>query len=86
MQALGPIGKLLSGPWMKTFYTSADDQLNLVDSIEVVKNVVSVLEGCDFDPTGVFYRQTDFFGRALDDDDECSRDESNFFFHHRGTG
>ena len=40
MQVLGLIGKLLTGPWMKAFYTSATNQINHVDGIFVVKDVI----------------------------------------------
>ena len=40
MQVLGLIGKLLTGPWMKAFYTSATNQIDHVDGILVVKDVI----------------------------------------------
>ena len=47
MQVRGVIGKLLSGPWMKIFYTSADKQINHLDGIVVIRNVVIELkESC----------------------------------------
>ena len=71
MQVLGLLGKLLSGPWMKKFYTSAADQLHHIDGIEVVREVVDVLKEAHFDPVSVFSRKTDFFGDRLDENDEC---------------
>ena len=43
MQVLG----VISGPWMKMFYTSADKQINHLDHIVVIRNVVILLkESC----------------------------------------
>ena len=39
IQVLGLVGKLLSGPWMTTMYTSAEKQINHVDCIDVVRTI-----------------------------------------------
>ena len=54
MQVLGLFGKLLSGPWMKKFYTSATEQTDHIDGINIVRNVVSVLKERKKDPVSLF--------------------------------
>ena len=44
IQVLGLIGKLLTGSWMKAFYTSANNQIDHVDGILVVKDVILKLK------------------------------------------
>jgi len=39
MQVLGLLGKLLTGPWMKKFYTAAVDQTDHVEEIQVIKQI-----------------------------------------------
>lgn len=50
MQVLGQFGKLLSAPWMKKFYTSAADQIDHINGIEVVRKVVATLKEYNGDP------------------------------------
>ena len=66
IQVLGLLGKLLTGPWMQMFYTSAERGLDHVTGIGIVKTVVSVLKVATDDPCQVLTRSTDFFGRQLD--------------------
>lgn len=66
IQVLGLNGKLLSGPWMKKFYTSVDKQVDHLEGISIVKNVLSSLKEAQQDPISVLTRDTDFFGDALD--------------------
>ena len=66
MQVLGLIGRLLSGPWMKKFYTAAKDQIGHIDGISAVKNVVDKLKKGLHGPVSILKRATDFFGNKLD--------------------
>ena len=50
MQVLGLIGKLLTGPWMQKFYTSASDQVDHIHGISVVKEVVAKLKEMEESP------------------------------------
>ncbi len=43
MQVLGLFGKLLTGPWMEMFYTSAESDISHVDGIDIIKKVIAVL-------------------------------------------
>jgi hypothetical protein len=70
MQVLGLFGKLLSGPWMKKFYTSATEQTDHIDGMNIVRNVVSVLKERKKDPVSLFSCDTDFFADKLDKDDQ----------------
>ena len=66
MQVLGLIGKLLSGPWMKMFYISADKQINHIEGIAVIRNVVIDLKESCKNPLGILDRDNDYFGNPLD--------------------
>ena len=41
---LGLLGRTLSGPWMRQFYTSAEKQINFVQGIRVVREVMEKLK------------------------------------------
>lgn len=69
MQVLGLLGKLLTGPWMQQFYTGAQDELSHIDGIAIVRKVVSTVKDAAANPQATLLRQTDFFGRHLDEDD-----------------
>ena len=56
-----PICKLLPGPWMQRFYTSAEMQISHVEGIEVVRKVLQAFRDQLQDPGGVVTRDTDFF-------------------------
>ena len=62
---LGLIGKLLSGPWMKMFYISADKQINHIESIAVIRIVVIDLKESCKNPLGILERDNDYFGNPL---------------------
>lgn len=70
MQVLGLLGKLLSGPWMRKFYTSATDQIEHIEGITVMKDVLASLKECRVNPLNILQRTTDFFGNTLDEKDE----------------
>ena len=66
MRILGLIGKFLTGPWMKKFYVSADDQtINYVEGIQVVKEVVNRINDQIEEPSSFVKRDTDFSGITL---------------------
>ena len=67
MQVLGLIGKLLTGPLMKAFYTSATNQIDHVDGILVVKDVILKLKEQNEIPLGMLTRPDDFFGNLLNE-------------------
>ena len=48
IQVLGLIGKILTGPWMKTFYTSSVNQIDHIEGIYIVQNVIKALRCTDF--------------------------------------
>ena len=58
MKVLGLFGKLLSGPWMQKFYTSAKDQIDHIDGISVVKNVISEMKDSLADPHSILTRDS----------------------------
>ncbi|XP_014674001.1 PREDICTED: uncharacterized protein LOC106814216 [Priapulus caudatus] len=69
MQVLGLTGKLLTGPWMQTFYTSAENSISHMDGVEIVKNVLSSLRDIASAPLNILQQTRDFFGGELKDDD-----------------
>ncbi len=70
MRILGLIGKFLTGPWMKKFYVSADNQtINYVEGIQVVKEVVNRINDQIEEPSSFVKRDTDFFGDNIDEND-----------------
>ena len=73
IQVLGLVGKLLSGPWMTTMYTSAEKQINHVDCIDVVRNVISVIKEYDDHPMSVLTTKKDFFTKDLNTSDTTLR-------------
>lgn len=66
LHVLGLIGKHLSGPWMKTFYTSASDETGHVEGISIIKNVIAALKELQEDPKQILVMKNDFFGNQLD--------------------
>ena len=68
LQVLGLIGKLLTGPWMVKFYTSAETQVNHVDGIQIICDVVQVVQTHIENPASVLTCSTDFFGNELAND------------------
>ncbi len=64
----GLLGKLLTGPWMKRFYTSAEKEINHVEGIQVVRMVLEKLKvACDC-LLGLLATDFDFFGDTLSSD------------------
>ena len=66
LQVLGILGKTLTGPWMKTFYTSAGGDISHVDGIEIVKGVLPVLKDICTRPETLLSTSKDVFGNELD--------------------
>ena len=69
-QVLGLIGKLLSGPWMTKFYSSARNQISTEDGIELVRRVISEIRSQLEDPIEIVHRRLDFLGNLLVIDNE----------------
>ena len=65
LQILGILGKTLTGPWMKRFYTSSENEINHIDGIDIVKSVVDNLKKMLKDPCSILTTSTDLFGDAL---------------------
>ncbi|XP_071787284.1 uncharacterized protein [Asterias amurensis] len=70
IQILGLIGKLLSGPWMATFYTSSESPISHIDGITIVKEVVALMKKFSLTPLDTLSTTTDFFGNELKSTDE----------------
>ena len=66
---LGLLGKKLSGPWMKTFYVSAESKLSHMQALHEVKKVITCLEEARETPLSVITAKTDFFGNLINVDD-----------------
>ncbi|XP_065648591.1 uncharacterized protein LOC136077987 [Hydra vulgaris] len=66
MCVLALFGKLLTGPWMKKFYVSAEDAtFDHVSGIQVVKKILLIITNCKSNPAALFRRRTDFLGILL---------------------
>ena len=66
---LALIGRLLSAPWMKTFYTSAQHQMEHIQGIAVVKQVVEDVSNSCKNRLSLLTRRNDFFLNRLSKDD-----------------
>ncbi|KAK0057093.1 Protein bric-a-brac 2 [Biomphalaria pfeifferi] len=67
---MGLIGKLLTSPWMKKFYTSPGGQtISHLKGITVLKDVLAQVNHCLEFPFSVFTRRLDFFNESLDVND-----------------
>ena len=64
-QVLGLFGKLFSGPWMSTFYTSVTNQLSIVDGIQIVRQVIIRLEEELNNPIHIVNRTHEFLGNPI---------------------
>ena len=73
IQILGLIGKILSGPWMRRFYTSTTTQISHVDGISVVKQVLARVKACCSSPQETLTMKTDFFGDELTPDNRLMK-------------
>ena len=65
LQVLGLIGKYLTGPWMKKFYTDANSQISHTDGIIQVKNVIQEIHKFKQDPEKILNCRKDFFGSEV---------------------
>lgn len=65
LQVLGLLGKHLTGPWMKKFYTSSQNEINHVDGIQVVKGVIGTLKEAAEHPRDMLTASEDFFNEEL---------------------
>ena len=68
LQALGIIGKLITGPWMQQLY--ANQKITNLDSIPYVKTCLQnlyLLRNC---PQLIFDMKNDMFGISLDEDSD----------------
>ena len=68
MQVLGLLGKVFSGPWMRKFYRSAEDQIDHVEGIAVVKRVVQKLT-VERRPLDLLTWEKDIFDDQMDSSD-----------------
>lgn len=65
LQVLGIMGKMLSGPWMSTFYTDLNTQKHPIDTMQTVKDVIANLKIQLQAPMDILLAQKDFFGKIL---------------------
>lgn len=75
MKVLGLIGKMLTGPWMSTFYTSADTEIDHIQGINIVKGVISEIRACGEEPLLILTRADDFLGNSLDTENDLTLKE-----------
>ena len=69
MIVLGLIGKYLTGPWMRKFYVTRENQtIDVVGAIEIIKEVNARIKEQAFDAESFLDRQTDFFNEKVDGD------------------
>ena len=61
MHVLGLIGKILTEPWMKAFYTSSVNQIDHLSGITVIQNVLKNLKEQQDFPLGMLTCYTDFW-------------------------
>ena len=69
MQVLGLFGKLLSGPWVHSFYTSLESEISHADAISEIRGVLQGLRERISDPMSIFRMKAYFFGRELNSSD-----------------
>ena len=65
MQVLGLLGKVLTGPWMRKFYTSVLTQTDHVEGILLIKEIITQLKEQLKEPLALLSCTTDFFGNVL---------------------
>ena len=65
MRVLCIIGKLLTGPWMTKFYTSASEQVSHVEGIAVVRSVIDTISMAIAQPLNVLHTTNAFLGNTL---------------------
>ena len=66
LQVLGLFGKLLSGPWMRKFYTSGESDISHIQGIGIITVVIRVMREEMADPARLLMSTSDFFRDALD--------------------
>ena len=76
LQVLGILGRHLTGPWMRKFYTSAEKEINHIDGIRVVQDVLVSLREMLQDPAKILTATTDFFGVEIVVDGTLSKPRS----------
>ncbi|KAK6172145.1 hypothetical protein SNE40_015873 [Patella caerulea] len=69
LKALGLMGKILTGPWMKVLYGNADKLSNL-QAVPTLKKLMEKIHSLRDDPMSVLTAKYDAFGRPLDSADE----------------
>jgi hypothetical protein len=62
---LGLIGKVFSGPWMKVFYTSVENQVNHLECISLVRQALICVKGLISNPNDILTCSADCFGKPL---------------------
>lgn len=69
LQVLGLIGKLLTGPGMSKFYTSAADaEVSHVDAIPIIRSVINEIRKYPSAPCSIIKTEHNFFGEPLGND------------------
>ncbi|KAK6177160.1 hypothetical protein SNE40_015317 [Patella caerulea] len=71
LQVLGLLGKMLTGPWMSSFYTSHQNEINHLEGIQTVQQVIKRLKSQADDPEGILKTDVDCFGTKLDPDKDA---------------
>lgn len=73
LHVIGLLGKMMTGPWMKKFYTSASNEINHVDGIDVVRKVIERIKNSINDPEALLLARDDFFGDKMPLDDTLTK-------------
>ncbi|ELT87136.1 hypothetical protein CAPTEDRAFT_189537 [Capitella teleta] len=69
LQVLGLLGKLLTGPWMKVFYTSRSSGILHLAGIAIVKQAIETMTDWAESPLQVLQTERDCFGKEIMRDD-----------------
>ncbi|ELU09531.1 hypothetical protein CAPTEDRAFT_193386 [Capitella teleta] len=69
LQVLGLLGKLLTGPWMKVFYTSGSSGIPHLAGIAMVKQAIETKTDWAESPLQVLQTERDCFGKKITRDD-----------------
>ena len=73
LHVLGLLGKLITGPWMKRFYTSVSKEINHVECIGVVRDVIRRLRNGIEDSETLVHAMEEFFGDEMAPDDTLTK-------------
>ena len=65
MRTLGLLGKLLTSPRMKTFYTPVESQVSHTDGIEIIRDVIKAAKKYAESPLDTLSTNIDFFGNVF---------------------